>query len=171
MLSFKPKEMDFLYKISILTSKAMYLQSSIHLEQNPAEASSKTFHCVPVKSIICCSFIKCVTCLNKVSWLESLSSLFFFCRFIPCCILPSCYEKSSINRTVIIVAFDISKSIFAPLKISKFNSRSLCFFILLTFHFPTQQRSILFKDRTKNHLRYIFTSLRRCENLTCVNNI
>ena len=53
--------------------------------------------------------------------------------------------------TVIIVAFEISKSIFAALKISKFNLSQLeVFFILLTFHFPTQQRSIL---------RYIFISV------------
>ena len=57
-------------------------------------------------------------------------------------------------RIVIIVAFDFRCSEDFEVQFSQ-----LVFFILLTFDFPTQQESILFKNQTKNHLRYIFISV------------
>ena len=61
-------------------------------------------------------------CLPEyVFWLESLSPVSFFADSF--FLLP---WREVYYRTVIIVAFDVCKSIFAALKISKFNSSSLC---------------------------------------------
>ena len=90
-------------------------------------------------------------CLHEYGFLARKPFFRFFFFFPIHSVLYSSLEWQEKIISWWTARWSFSKSIFAALKIILAACQ---FFILLTFHFRTQQRYILYKDRTKNHLRY-----------------